>query len=79
MAGPSETPQTLDLALVLHLLQFGEQVIAELRELDVVGHVEVDVVDAQALERLLQGLAHELRARSPACARGASRASPGSE
>ena len=49
-----------DLAFVLDLLQLGEGVVAELGELDVVGHVEVNRLDPQSPQRLLKGLAHEL-------------------
>ena len=59
IAGPSADAPGLDLALILHLLKLGEAVIAELRQLDVVGHVQIDVVDAESLERLLKRFAHE--------------------
>ena len=50
-----------DLALLLDLLQFREQIVPELRQLDVVGHVQINVIGSQSRQRFLEGEAQEFR------------------
>ncbi len=58
-----------DLSFVLDLLQLGKQIVAELRQLDVVGHVEIDDVGAEPLQRFLQGEAQEFWGEILLCVR----------
>src|SRR5439155_2375133 len=51
----------LDLPFILELLQLGKSIVAELRQLDVVGHVQIEMIRADALKRSFNGDAHELR------------------
>src|SRR5205823_3726506 len=42
------------------LFKLRERVIAELRQLDVMGHIQVEIIGAQTRQRTLQRSAHEL-------------------
>ena len=58
-AGPRAAPMAPDQSLALRPLEFGpERVVLDRVDARVVELVEVDVVGAQAPERVLEGLAH---------------------